>query len=243
MTTEMSAEQQVLLDAIKRMEQNMEEKMVTMKRELTKEREEADEKLVKRMKLEKPPTFKKKSHEVQYRFNEDVASKLATVSGALKETPPAIEKAAAAVEEGEKLITDRNKLIRIADRSEHGWATVAEYEDDELAEDSDDEKKLFKAEARAGRKRRLAKGKATAKKNFKKPGLWWQRSNSYFNAVPATSGPVGQVAAVPGASSSAAMSQPQPSSQLGPCFVCGKMGHFKKACPVWQRAQSASSSS
>jgi hypothetical protein len=27
-----------------------------------------------------------------------------------------------------KLITDRQKLIRIADRSEHGWATVEEYE-------------------------------------------------------------------------------------------------------------------
>ena len=71
------------------------------------------------------------------------------MSGALKETPPAIEKAATAVEEGEKMITERNKVIRIADRNEYGWATVAEYEDDELAEDSDDEKKLFKAEARA----------------------------------------------------------------------------------------------
>ena len=53
-----------------------------------------------------------------------------------------VEKAKTAVEEGEKLINERQKLIRIADRSEHGWATVEEYEEDELAEDSDDEKKL-----------------------------------------------------------------------------------------------------
>ena len=66
MSTESSAEQQVLLDAIKRLEHSMNDKMTAMKCELTREREEADEKLVKRMKLEKPPTFKKKSHEVQH---------------------------------------------------------------------------------------------------------------------------------------------------------------------------------
>ena len=54
-------------------------------------------------------------------------------------------------------ISKRQKLIRTADRSKHGWVTV---EDDELAEDSDDEKRLVKAEARAGRKlkQKLAKG-------------------------------------------------------------------------------------
>ena len=166
MSTGPSAEQQVLLDAIKRLEHSMNDKMTAMKRELTKEREDADEKLVKRMKLEKPPTFKKKSHEVQFRFNEDLASKFATVSSALKETPLAVEKAAAAVQEGEKLIAERNKLIRIADRSEYGWATVAEYEEDELAEDSDDKKKLFKAEARAGRKKETGEGKNSFKKEF-----------------------------------------------------------------------------
>ena len=39
----------------------------------------------------------------------------------------------------------------IADRSEHGWATVAEYKEDEL-DNSDDEKRLFRAEVKAGRK-------------------------------------------------------------------------------------------
>ena len=49
------------VDTTKCLEENMEEKMTNMKRELMKEREEADEKLVKRMKLEKAPTFKKKA--------------------------------------------------------------------------------------------------------------------------------------------------------------------------------------
>ena len=37
----------------------------------------------------------------------------------------------------------------------------------------------------------------------------------------------------------------QPSlSQLGPCFLCGNMGHFKNSCPMWiqLRAQPVNSS-
>jgi hypothetical protein len=77
---------------------------------------------------------------VQFTFNEGVKS---SIEADLQETPSATEKANSAVEEGEKLVDDRQKLIRIADRSEHGWATIEEYEDNELAEDSDEEKKLF----------------------------------------------------------------------------------------------------
>ena len=58
---------------------------------------------------------------------------------------------------------DRQKLIRIADRSEYVWATVSEYEEDELAEGSDDEKRLYWAELRAGKKSKA--GKATKRKS------------------------------------------------------------------------------
>ena len=75
----------------------------------------------------------------------------------LSSTPPAIEKAKEALQEGEQLITARQKLIRIADRSEFGWITVSEYEEDELADGSDDEKRLYKAELRAGRKMKVMK--------------------------------------------------------------------------------------
>ena len=38
------------------------------------------------------------------------------------------------------------KLIKLADWSEYGWRTVEEYEEDDLAKDSDDEKRIGKAE-------------------------------------------------------------------------------------------------
>ena len=73
-------------------------------------------------------------------------------------TPPAVDRAKEALKEGEKLLTARQKLIRIAGRFEYGWSTVAEYED-ELADGSDDEKRLYKAELQAGRKVKATKQK------------------------------------------------------------------------------------
>ena len=37
-------------------------------------------------------------------------------------------------------------MIRIADRLEYGWVTIEEYKEDELADHSDDEKRLYRAE-------------------------------------------------------------------------------------------------
>jgi len=46
-------------------------------------------------------------------------------------------------------LEERIKLIRLADKSPAGWAVVEEYVSDELAENSEDEKKLRAAERRA----------------------------------------------------------------------------------------------
>jgi len=49
------------------------------------------------------------------------------------------------MEEGMQLLKLRQKAIKLADRSEFGWSLVAEYDADELADDSDDERKIEKA--------------------------------------------------------------------------------------------------
>ena len=141
-----------LLDAIQRVESDVDVKLSSMKRELKEERESADDRLVKKIRLDSKPTFKKKGHEQQFVFNEQVCDKLVdNVRTALDQTPPAVEKIRSLVNEGEKLLDTRQNNIKIADRSEYGWATVAEYEEGELAANSGDEKRLQRAEQSAGR--------------------------------------------------------------------------------------------
>ena len=57
-------------------------------------------------------------------------------------------------QEARQLISKRRKPIEIADKSKDGWQVVAEYESDELASGSEDEKRPKKAREAASRKRR-----------------------------------------------------------------------------------------
>ena len=136
--------------------QGMKDELAVMKQELSAEREAADEKLVKKIKLEKVLTFRKKGHEKQFHHNEEVQVKLSEASSTLDEWPAAVEKAKQLLEEGEKIINECQKHIRIADRSDNGWVMVEEYVEDELSDNEDDEKHLLRADARAGRKLKSA---------------------------------------------------------------------------------------
>ena len=52
----------------------------------------------------------------------------------------------------------RQKHIRIADRSEYGWAAVEGYVEDELADGEDDKKRIQRVDFRAGKKLKSVKG-------------------------------------------------------------------------------------
>ena len=80
-------------------------------------------------------------------------------------TSTSLRQATAAIEEGSHLIKARQKAIRMADRLEFGWSVVTEFDVDKLADDSDDERKIEKAEKVAERKAAMQK-----KRRGKLPG-------------------------------------------------------------------------
>jgi len=210
-----------LLGAVK---DGMREELSSLKRELTSDRQAADDCLLKKLKLEKVPTFKKKAHEKQFVFNEEVSSKVKEATAALAETPPAVEKAKTLLKEGKKLLSEGQKLIRMADRSEHSWAMVEEYID-ELANNSNDEERIQRAEVRVG-----GKLKAAAAKSGKQKKAGTPLPRRFSQSVIQKAFPAAHVAPASAPSClychslsrSASLGQP-----LGPCFECGKLGNFR----------------
>ncbi len=87
--------------------------------------------------------FKFKGNETQYNFNEKQKEGVEKAVSKIQKG-----ESAAAVADLEQVIKDinyRNKLIKLADKSDLGWKVVEEYEKDDLAENSGDEKRIKKS--------------------------------------------------------------------------------------------------
>ena len=169
--------------------------------------------------------FKKKGNECQYKANEEVKERLEVAAGNLDRVEAASGKeqlnlAWKEIAEGTSFLARRQKLIKLADRSESRWAVVEEYDADVLADDSDDEKKIEKAEKAA--KRKLAKRRKVqevklreglAARSLPRPGSEPTPKAPFASPKPA-------IAAVP-----------RPKYPVGSCFQCGDPGHFRRECP------------
>ena len=106
-------------------------------------------------KYDKPYVFKRKGNEAQALFNAKVdealaqaVSDIANISPVLIESP-AIHRAHYSLQKGQAIIEEWQKLIRLANRSEHSLMMVDEYTADNLVDSSEDEKKIAKAERAA----------------------------------------------------------------------------------------------
>ena len=95
--------------------------------------------------------LKKKGNLKQFLFNAELLDEVKSITEDLQtqETASANKTAKRTV----KLIERRQKLIKLADKSEAGWLAVNEYVSDELAEDSAHEKRIRKAQDKAVRKK------------------------------------------------------------------------------------------
>ena len=173
----------------------------------------------KRSRQERPYAFRRTGNAAQYSFVEEVVEHVREASWQLEKVDgPKAEAAAKELKEAEALLTRRMRIIKIADRSDHGWNMIAEYENDELALDLDDEKKLARAEKEAEKK--------AARKKPKLPA-----------AIAAPLLPAAAGDAVPPVHRfSAAVPVP---AKIGPSFVCGEFGHLRRYC--WKPAASMSS--
>ena len=229
-----SAEFRALMDEIKKSRTEVEERLTSsiadLKREVNSVQERTSQELA--LKINKSGyQFKKKSNEIQFHFNAGIEESIYAAKKELTRASPvdlrekeAVQKAGALLDEGLKALETRQKHIKVADRSDFGWSTVEHYESHPLAEDSDDEKKLEKAEKeaeRAANKRRRGGGGAGNKRK-----CW-----------PGPAGPSSrqrepQPTQVPGPPPLLPQGPVRPHVPvLGPCFFCGQFSHLVKSCP------------
>ena len=123
------------------------------------------------------------------------------------------------------LITKQNKLIRFADKSPAGCTAVEEYESDELAEDSEDEKGLCSVERRAlakiREKKRMTSSARPTYTSTRQP------SSEVSSAGPSNTFPVNQQLF---RGQPFRERRPQPSDKS---FSCGQRGHWASStsCP------------
>lgn len=178
---------------------------------------------IKRLKRDSVPRFNKKSNEEQYNANKAVKDAVEDAQIALESKD--LQKTKEALEKGMDLLQDRQKLILLADKSPYGWKTVLEYKHHDLADDDEDEKKIYRAESRAARSTKRFASRSVQQRRFVAPVSSTtsqlsasQLPNLFTRVRPQT------------------LSQ---RSNSGVCFACGKPGHWRVCCPNIQLAASS----
>ncbi|XP_070535607.1 uncharacterized protein [Ptychodera flava] len=166
------------------------------------------------MKWMEKPSFRKKGNELQYKHNDQVMDHMESAVKAIEGSK--YIQAKDKLVEGITMIKNRQKLIKLADMSKNGWKTVDEYVAHELASDDEDDKKIRKAEYRAGQKlKEQRRGKARAYKDH--------RLGSASRGTDETGDKGRHI-----------------TKKSGVCYGCGEVGHWRYECRSKPAAEAGS---
>ena len=152
-------------------DQRLEAAIAEVKREVNAAQEKTSVDVAKRI-GDTSYQFRKKGHAHQHKFNCGVEEAISSARTELTRLKPTVleeretlKRAESSLDDGMKQLATRQKRIKIADRSEHGWATVDHYKDDPLASSPEDEKEIDRAESKAEKDTRKEADRGTNKRS------------------------------------------------------------------------------
>jgi hypothetical protein len=127
------------------------------------------------------------------------------------------------IEREKKALKYRNKLLRIADK--HGWATVKEYVDSDIADNSEDASKLHSAISRAAAKNR------PCTPYDKNPNFGEMGAHDGLSATQFFRGANEFQSKRQGYALRTSYMYPKPFNTPPECFYCQLPGHVARFCP------------
>ena len=137
-----------LVENQKTHQRDLDDKLKKLEKDVTAAQAEATEQALKKAKRGCPVEFKRKGHQEQYSFNEQVEDLLeAAAKKKIKKLAPVanegnpkkfLQEALDELNEGQEAIAERQKHIHIADQSEYHWRTKEAYKVGGLSDNNKD---------------------------------------------------------------------------------------------------------